>query len=156
MTRHLRTTLPLLVLIGLAPTVLEAQLYKSVGAGVAVPVGDYADSFERGYTVRAQVGFSLTAIGIHAQAGWSRFPAIQSGDVEVADHDIYHLAAGARVGLGLLWVGANAGFFGGDDDHEGLAFLPEVGVGLGPIEGVADFRMGGDTRWLGVRLGIRF
>ena len=156
MTRRIRTTLPLLVMIGLAPAALEAQLYKSIGAGVAIPVGDYADSFERGYTVRAQVGFSLTAVGIHAQAGWSRFPAIQTGDIGLADDDIYHVAAGARVGLGILWVGANAGLFGGDDDHDGLAFFPEVGVGLGPLEAVADLRISGDTRWLGLRVGLRF
>lgn len=159
MTR--KSKLILTILMGgatamVAPATLSAQLQTSLGVGLAIPVGDFGDAFERGYTVRGQVGLSMIAVGVHAQAGWSRFPAIQQGDIELADADIYHLVAGARFGLGPLWVGGNGGYFYGDDDQEGIAFFPEVGAGLGPLEAVADLRVGGDARWLGLRVALRF
>ncbi|MEJ2504044.1 MAG: hypothetical protein P8177_12170 [Gemmatimonadota bacterium] len=140
-----------LVAIALAPADGNAQIYSSVGAGVAVPTGDFGDNFDTGWTVRGQLGLSFVLVDGHVQAGWSRFP----GKDSVEDADIYHAGVGARVGLGLVFVGANAAYFFGDGE-DGVGFFPEIGAHIGPIEAVADYRIDGDNKWLGARVGLRF
>jgi hypothetical protein len=68
---------------------------------------------------------------------------------------VYHAGAGARLGLGFLWVGANAAYFFGDGE-EGVGFFPEVGVKIWRLEGVLDFRVDGDEKWGAARVGFRF
>lgn len=57
------------------------------------------------------------------------------------------------MGLGFLWVGANAAYFFGDGDR-GLGFFPELGVKIWRVEGVADFRVDGDEKWGAARVGL--
>jgi len=144
--------------LALAAQPAQAQLSTSIGAGIAAPQGDLGDGFDNGYTVRGQVGLSLVGlVEGHVQAGWSRFP-VKEGVVGGEDADIYHAGVGARVGLGLIFVGANAAYFFGDDpgDNSELGFFPEVGIGLGPLEAVADYRIDGDAKWFGIRAALKF
>jgi len=139
--------LALTLLVAFA-TPARAQLGASIGAGVATPQGDLEDAYDSGYTARAQL--TLSALGlfeVHGQAGWTRFPAKSDA---VDDLDQLHAGAGARLSVfPLVFVGANAAYFFGDADEE-VGFFPEVGVGLGPLEVVLDYRVG-DEGWLGIR-----
>jgi hypothetical protein len=161
MKRLLQMALPS-VLVGLLtlPGSAEAQRYSSLGAGLAVPVGDMSDVYDTGWTVRGQTGLSFVLVDAHVQTGWSRFPGkdYTAGGVTVSAEDInvYHAGVGARVGLGLVWVGANAAYFFGDLDDDGLGLFPEVGAHIGPIEAVVDYRIDGEVNWLGARVGLRF
>lgn len=147
--------LALLALMALSPRGAEAQAYGSVAGGVAAPAGDFGDLFETGYTARGQVGFSLVLLDVHLQAGWTRFPGKEiEGSSTGDDANIYHAGVGARVGLGVIFVGANAAHFFGDGDS-GIGFFPEVGVSLWRLEAVADYRFDGDQKWFGVRLGLK-
>lgn len=131
----------------------EAQVYGSVAFGPAKPVGDFNDLYDVGYTTRGQVGLSLIFLDAHLQTGWSRFPA--GGDSDLEDLNIYHAGAGARVGLGFLWVGANAAYFFGDGE-DGIGFFPELGAKIWRVEGVVDYRVDGDEKWAAARVGFRF
>jgi len=72
------------------------------------------------------------------------------------DADILHAGVGARLGVfGLAFVGANAAYFFGDGDED-VGFFPEIGVGLGPLEVVADYRIGSDFNWFGLRGALEF
>jgi hypothetical protein len=136
------------------PSAANAQLSTSIGAGVAIPQSDLADTVDDGYTIRAQLGLSaLGLFQLHAQGGWSRFGAASESFEDV---DILHAALGARIPvLPLVKIGLNAAYFFGDSDEEGLGFFPEISVGLGPLEAVADYRFG-DEGWLSLRGAIRF
>jgi hypothetical protein len=126
----------------------------SIGVGIASAQGDFGDVADNGYTIRAQRALSLLGlVAIHAQGGWSRFEA--KGESS-ADADILHAGVGARLGgFGLVFVGANAAYFFGDGDDE-IGFFPEVGIGLGPLEVVADYRLGSDFNWFGLRGALKF
>lgn len=154
--RRLPIALALSALLAIAAPGAAQGLGWSVGAGVANPLGDFGDFYGPGYTLRGQLALDLVLVDVHAQAGWSRF----SADDDVSDAvdetaNLTHIAVGTRFGLGLLWVGANAGYFSGDDE-DGLGFFPEVGAGLGPVEAVLDVRIDGDTKWWALRGAIRF
>ena len=156
MKRLLRLGMPAVVsLCLLLPGGVEGQINASLGAGVAVPTGDFGDLQDNGYTVRGQLGLSLLLASVHAQVGWTRFPSKDLAALELTDVDIYHAGVGARFGLGLFWLGLNAAYFSGDGE-DGAGVFPEVGVGLGPIEAVADYRVDGDAKWLGVRAALKF
>lgn len=145
--------------LALAPAAASGQTHPSIGAGITVPASDFADLYDNGYTVRGQVSLDLPVVEAHIQGGWSRFVGKQvtgGTDPETLDDaNVYHAGAGARVGLGVLFVGANAVYFFGDLD-EGFGFLPEAGVGVGPIEFVADYRADGDANWFGIRAALKF
>jgi len=163
--------LPLIVCLLFVPAAAaQAQLSKSIGIGVASPQGEFGDYFDEGYTVRGQ--FQLSALGliaVHTQAGWTRFssdfdPGTVVPDSNVpasiegidGDADILHAGVGARLGVfGLAFVGANAAYFFGDGDED-VGFFPEIGVGLGPLEVVADYRIGSDFNWFGLRGALKF
>lgn len=137
-----------------AVTGAEAQTYGSIAFGAAKPVSDFGDLYDTGYTTRGQVGYSLTVLDVHVQTGYSRFPA--SGDSsDLDDLSVYHAGAGARLGLGFIWVGANAAYFFGDGE-KGVGFFPELGVKIWRLEGVLDFRVDGDEKWGAARVGFRF
>jgi hypothetical protein len=136
------------------PTAAEAQLAASVGAGVAIPQSDLADTVDDGYTIRAQLGLSaLGLFQLHAQGGWSRFGAASESFDDV---NIFHAAVGGRIPvLPFVKLGLNAGYFFGDSEDEDLGFFPEISVGLGPLEAVLDYRFG-DEGWVGLRGALRF
>ncbi|MGD2067285.1 MAG: hypothetical protein PVI57_01270 [Gemmatimonadota bacterium] len=149
----------LLACAALHPGGASAQASTSLGAGLAVPLGDFGDFAGTGYTIRGQAGLSLVLADIHVQAGWSHFPgedATVAGEtVSGEGADIFHTGVGARLGLGLLWVGANAAYFFGDGD-DGIGIFPEVGLGLGPLEVVGDVRIDGDAKWAAIRGALKF
>ena len=138
------------------PSAAAGQLYTSIGGGPAFPTGDLGDAFGSGFTVRGQAGLSFVLVDAHVQAGYTRFGSDVDTDSEAFagdDWSVFHTGIGARVGLGLVWVGANAAYFFGDGDDE-IGFFPEVGVGLGPIEVVADYRIG-DPNWGALRAALK-
>lgn len=137
----------------------NAQMSRSIGAGVAAPVGDLGDASDNGFTVRGQTGVSLALAAVHIQGGWTHFKAksvtVASNTVEGEAADVLHIGVGARVALGLVSVGANMAYFVGDGE-DGVGIFPEASVGLGPIEVVADYRIDGDAKWLGLRAALKF
>lgn len=160
MSRLHRFILPAVAALALvAPREAVAQFNASISAGVAVPSGDLGDVTGTGFTVRGQAGMSLALIDAYLQAGWSSFPGDDPGVgdtvAEGGDADIWHGGIGVRLGIGIIWVGGNALYSFGDTPKDGVGFAPEVGVGLGPIEIVADYLFG-DTRWAAIRAGFRF
>lgn len=128
-----------------------ARGQSSLGAGVVAPTGSLEDSFERGITVRGQKVLSLAPLALHLQGGWSRFEAEDGGE----DADLFHAGLGVRLPLGVLWIGATGAYFSGHGE-DGMGVLPEVGLGLGPFEVVADARVDGDERWGALRVALRF
>ena len=158
MKRPFAKLIPALLAVALLiPTAAQAQLQTSLAAGIATPTGDFGDLYDQGYTVRGQVGLSLLFASVHAQVGVSRFSADPNSLALLTDNNlnVYHYGVGARAGVGLLWVGANAAYFSGDTD-DGLGFFPEIGVGFLMFEAVADMRIDGDQKWYGLRAGLRF
>ncbi len=150
-----RSLLGLVTLVALSAVPGAAQTYSSIGVGIATPTGDFSTFYDNGYTVRGQVGLSLVLADVHVQTGWTRFPFTEeAGGSDGGNIDVYHAGVGARVGLGVIWVGANGAYFFGEGDNE-IGFFPEVGVGLGPIEVVADYRLG-DVNYFGLRGALKF
>lgn len=155
MTTITRTlALAALALLLASPPDVEAQISGSIAAGVANPLGDFGDTLDSGFTFRGQAGISLLLVGLHAQVGWTRFPGKGGGGIGFEGADFFHAGAGGRVGLGMAWVGLTGAWFSGDGE-DGLGLLPEVGLGLGPVEAVVDARVDGDAKWFAVRLGVR-
>jgi hypothetical protein len=141
-----------LVAAGASPAHAQIGTTTSIGVGWATPQGDLDDAVDDGYTVRAQLGLSaLGLIQIHGQGGWTRFGA---GSESADDVDLLHAGVGARVGLGLVFVGANAVYFFGDGDDE-VGFFPEIGVSLLMLELVADYNFSADRDWFAVRAALR-
>ncbi len=155
MNNRIRIALLGLLLAILTPaTNTHAQIYTSLGVGVAQPIGDFDDVFDRGFTVRGQAGLSLLVAGAHVQGGWSNYAVdVDAGGSDSAN--IYHAGIGGRVGVGLFWVGANGAYFFGDGES-GVGYFPEVGLGLMNLEAVADFRIDGSEKWIALRGAVKF
>lgn len=152
MKSRLFVGLGLLVCLSLCPVDGYAQ-YVGVGAGATNPRGDFGDAYRPGFTLRGQAGLSLVLIDAHIQVGWSHFRAEETAPTDDAAN-LYHIGPGARFGLGLGWVGANAFWFFGDGD-DGMQIVPEIGIGFGPLEGVLDASVTGDAKWFALRVNIR-
>ncbi|MDT8369064.1 MAG: hypothetical protein RQ745_07640 [Longimicrobiales bacterium] len=145
-----------LLALALFSTPADAQFSRSIGAGLAVPTGDLADTHDRGFTVRAQYGtLGLGLIDVHMQGGYSRFEADPGASPTPDEFDTGHIGPGVRVNSGTIFFGGNALFFFGDGDEE-VAFVPEVGINLLLVEIVADYRFTGDAEWVGIRAGVKF
>lgn len=146
----------LVVALVLAPAALSGQTYSSLGVGVAAPAAGFADGWDPGYTIRGQAGLSLVLVDIHVQTGYTSFRGKEGTalgqTVQFPDVDTFHAGAGARVGLGFLWVGANAAYFFAEEFGKEVKLFPEAGLGLGPLEVVADYTLG-DQNWLSLRVG---
>lgn len=156
MTRWLtRTVLALLGVLVLGGTEAQAQFTLGLGGGIAQPMGDFGDVVDRGITARGQLGLSLLLAGAHAQVGVTRFPGAEIGGVNADDATILHAGVGGRLGLGLIFVGLNGLYFFGDGD-DGVGYVPEVGISLIKLEVVADGRLDGDQKWVGLRAGLKF
>ena len=137
-----------------APSAAEAQLSTSVSAGVAGPTGDAGDIADTGFTVQGRVGLSLLVAGLHANGGFTRLPGKDS--VGADDADVWNVGVGAKFGLApLLWVGANANYYTGDGSDE-MGIVPEIGVSIGPLEAIADYKVTGDVKFWSLRVGIGF
>ena len=134
---------------------VRAQTYTSLGLGVVFPQRDLADVYDNGLTFRGQAGVSLSLLDVHLQTGVTSFPLADDTMSEGDEATVYHVGAGARLGLGFLWVGANGGYFFGDGD-DGVGLFPEAGLRLWRLEAVADYRVDGDQNWLAARLSWRF
>ena len=143
-----------LIVFSVLSPAAEAQVYSSAALGVAKPTGDFGDLYDLGLTYRGQVGISLLFADVHLQTGWTDLAPVEDY-AEGKDLNIYHAGAGARVGLGFLWVGANAAYFFGDGE-KGLGLFPEVGLKVWRLEGVVDYRIDGDENWGAARVGFRF
>jgi len=148
-----------LLAVGAAPA--SAQLSTGVGAGLAYPTGDLGDVYDSGYTIQGRAGIDFLLASVHVNAGWTRFPsnpAVSDPTLGAGDNfDVYQGALGARAGLGLLFVGANVALYAGDiadDDNYGI--VPEVGMGFGPLDVVADYRINGEAKWFTVRGELTF
>ncbi len=156
MPRRIRIALAALVAVtALAATDAHAQITGSLGVGIVHPMGDFGDNLDRGFTARGQVGLSLLLASVHAQVGLNHFPGKDVANVTGSSANIYHAGVGGRLGLGLIFVGANANYFFGDGEN-GVGYVPEVGIGLLKLEVVADARIDGDAKWVGLRAGLRF
>lgn len=133
----------------------QAQTYTSLGLGVVMPRGDLEDVYDAGLTFRGQRGVSLVLVDVHVQVGVTSF--VLAGEPSSGDDEatVYHAGAGARLGLGPFWVGANGAYFFGDGE-DGVGFFPEVGLRLWRLEAVADYRVDEGRQWLAARLGWRF
>jgi hypothetical protein len=134
---------------------VRAQTYYSLGLGVVMPQDELSDVYDVGLTFRGQAGLSLAMLGAHIQTGVTSFSFaddVTSGDEEAT---VYHVGAGARLGIGFLWVGANGAYFFGDGE-DGVGYFPEVGLKLWRLEVVADYRVDSDQTWLATRLAWRF
>ncbi len=149
--RRLALLLTVLALTLLPARGMEAQLATSIGAGLAQGTGDWGDQFDQGWTVRGQAALDLLLAGLHAQVGATQLPGANGND----DATIFHAGVGGRVGLGLLFVGANANYYLGDVDN-GVGFAPEVGISFLMLEAVADYRVDGDQRMWGARVALKF
>lgn len=145
--------------LAVLPAAGSSQEFAAVGGGVVVPTGSLRERAEQGYTVRGRVGISLGFAHVQLLGGWSRLAGkdllvddiVEPGE----DLDLFHAGVGVRVGLGAIWLGANAADFFGDGD-EGIGFIPELGFVVGPFEVVADSRVHGPDTWAAVRAAIRF
>ena len=147
-------------LLVFAPTSASAQIGGSLTAGVAGAYGDGSDLVGDGYTLRGQLGLDLLLVGLHAQVGYTRFSGttatVAGNTIETNASNNYHYGIGGRLGAGgLLWFGGTGAWFAGDGDDE-FGLIPEVGVGIGPLEVVADARVTGSSKWWSLRGGIRF
>lgn len=135
---------------------LQAQFYGSLGGGIAKATGDFSDNYDMGLTFRGQAGISLAIVDAHLQTGVTSFGVADDPDNPDADDvNIYHAGIGARVGLGFVFIGANAAYFFGDGE-DGIGLFPEIGVRIWRLEAVADYRIDGDENWGAVRLNWRF
>lgn len=136
-----------------APSAAEAQLAGSITGGIVGGTGDTGDVTDSGFTVQGRAELSILFAGVHANAGFTRL----NGADSFGDADFWNAGVGARLGLGtLLWVGANANYYLGDDIENEVGIVPEVGVSLGPLEAIADFKITGDVNFWSLRAGIRF
>ena len=149
---RLAATAAAAALLAFAPSGAQAQISVSAGGGVASPFGDLADRAEAGWTARGQVGLNLLLVGLHAQAGYTHFGGQDGAD----DFNTFHYGVGARAGIGpFIWVGATAARFAGDDEGS-FGLIPEAGIGVGPLEFVADARITGNAKWYALRGAFRF
>ena len=141
-----------LLLFATAPLSAQSPWESSIGAGIALAVGETDNVVDDGYTIRGQVARRFGLFAVTGQTGWTR---LLSGDEEsgTEDADLWHAGVGGRVHLGPVFGGVNAFYNFGDTSDKGFGLIPEVGVRFWRLELVGDVRF---DHWAAIRAGFVF
>ncbi|MFO7587934.1 MAG: hypothetical protein R6X22_07650 [Gemmatimonadota bacterium] len=143
----------------LASLVLPGRAAGQAGSGLGLgakllfPTGDFDGEVKAGWglavTGEARI---LDVVAATGEIGYHRFRGEEAGGVPLEDREIYGFAAGARVYLALLFVGAEWGYF---TDLEESSFLPSVGIRLSLVEITARYKAT-DSNWVELRGTVNF
>lgn len=122
-----------------------------LGIGWKIPTGDFGELYDGGYGANAAFLFPLapTVTG-WGEIGYTRFNNKLSS---LGDIDVWGFNAGARVGLGALYLGGEIGYFTEIDD---FGLTPVVGIGVAMLDFSARYKLTGDANWWDLRASISF
>lgn len=130
-----------------------------LGVGYRLPVGDFSDLYDGGFGANVVMEFPLApTISAYGDVGYTRFVGKDLGSLLGVplgsdDVDVWGFSAGAKFGIGGLYLGGEVGYFT-EIDETGLS--PLVGMGFGPLDLSARYKITGDANWLDLRLAISF
>lgn len=148
--------LSMLLIASLAlPGGVEAQVDSGFGIGAKMlfPTGDLDDAVKSGWglagTGELRILHFLAATG---EISYYEFPGESSGDLELEDQDFLGFAAGARLYLAALYLGADMGYF---TDLEEFSFIPNVGLKFAMFEVAARYKAT-DANWMELRGTVNF
>lgn len=155
---------PLFLLLA---TTAAAQRYGTFGVDVRLttPAGELGDWHQHGVGAAAAVEYDLVANWrATGQFGFSRFSGktIRGIPGSAPDLDVWGGAAGVRayLGTGAVHVGAEFGYYkyGFSRDHPSntgydrdFGVLPSVGYRSGTFDLTAQYKLGGEVKWMQLR-----
>jgi len=130
-----------------------------VGLGFRAPTGDFGDLYDGGFGANVVMEFPLApTISAYGDVGYTTFygqDLVIDGTTATAvdDIDVWGFSAGAKFGIGGFYLGGEVGYFT-EIDETGLS--PLVGMGLGPLDISARYKITGDANWIDLRASISF
>ena len=129
-----------------------------LGIGYKLPTGEFGDLYDGG--VGANVAFMFPVaptVTAWADVGYTKFLAKSSfgglNPYGTGDLDVWGFNGGAKVGLGPLYVGAEAGYFTGIDE---FGLTPLVGMSVAILDFSVRYKATGDVNWWDLRASISF
>jgi hypothetical protein len=121
-----------------------------VGVGYRLPTGDFGDAYDGGFGANVMLGFPVTPlVTVYGDLGYTNFQGSDATD----DISVWGFNAGAKVNLMMLYVGGEAGYFTEVDE---FSLSPLVGMGVGPLDLSARYKLTGDAHWFDLRASISF
>ena len=143
MKRNLIAALVALMVVGAAGSAWGF----GIGIGYRLPSGDFGDDYDGGYGANFAMLFPVAPkITAWGDVGYTRF----QGKGVYSDIDVWGFNGGAKFSLTSLYVGGELGYFTKVED---FALTPLVGIGLGPIDVSARYKLG-DHNWWDFRASI--
>ncbi len=153
---------------GIATLVLAAAVFWvtnasaiGVGVGVILPTSDFGDAYDVGYGAHVVLDYPVTPLAsIYADLGWQGFKGkgvdLDSAELDAPDISIFNASAGGRVGLGSFYLGAELGYYFSDDVDNEVGLTPLIGLGLGPVDVSARYKLLDDLEWFELRGSLSF
>ncbi|MFO7608269.1 MAG: hypothetical protein R6X35_03590 [Candidatus Krumholzibacteriia bacterium] len=134
-----------------------------VGAGLALPTGDFGDAVDLGYGLHAMVKHPVAPlVTLTGDAGWTRFSTSDEflvgeglGGWLGADDtvDVWNVTGGARVAMMPMNLGLEFGYF---SELEEWSLVPNLGFGFSKLALDLRYKATGDAKWFEVRAGLYF
>lgn len=126
--------------------------YKHFGAAAAVtfPYQEFGDSYNTGYGLHGMVDFPLiTFLNFIADVGWNNFPGENGGE----SADIFNFAGGAKIAIGVFFMGGEVGYF---TDVDEVSWIPSIGLRFSRFEFAVRLKAVGSGSWTTLRFGYYF
>jgi len=128
-----------------------------LGIGYRLPTGAFGDEYDGGYGANFALAFPVApTVTAWGDVGYTRFrykDISVLGATGVGDIDVWGFNAGAKVGVGMLYLGAEAGYFTEIDE---FGLTPLVGIGFSVLDLSARYKATGDANWWDLRASISF
>lgn len=129
-----------------------------LGIGYKLPTGDFGEAYSGGYGANVAFMFPVApTVTAWGDVGYTRFTADSSfwslNPLAPGDLDVWGFNAGAKVGLGPLYVGAEAGYFTEIDE---FGLTPLVGMSVAILDFSVRYKATGDANWWDFRASISF
>ena len=123
-----------------------------IGLGYRLPSSNFGDLYDGGFGANVAMFFPVAPkIAVYGDVGYTQFQGKEIiAGIDADNLNVWGFNAGAKFSLTNLYFGGELGYFTEVDE---FSLSPLVGIGLGPIDVSARYKLG-DFNWWDFRASI--
>jgi hypothetical protein len=130
------------------------QTHWGAGITIGVPMDPLKNAYSTGFGLNLTVDKQMTKLlSITGDVGWTQYFGKEVNNVELDDASMFHILAGAKVRIPLVYLEGRTGYLFGDKDIDAQwVFIPAVGLRAGPFDLNIGWQVLGDAKYMPIRI----